>query len=124
MASYLRWLKSNVSNTPLAHVASLLVLAAAIVLEAINTIYLGEGVTFIAFIPIIIVIVYLEGRLVAIAATFLMAAAGLWMRRVLNAHLSAEDWTSAIFLLVSGGLIAFVFHRLRQDLRGALEVAE
>ncbi|WP_244420632.1 sensor histidine kinase [Mesorhizobium japonicum] len=80
--------------------------------------------TFIAFIPVIIVIVYLEGRLVAIAATVLMAAAGLWMRRVLNAQLSAEDWTSAIFLLVSGGLIASVFHRLRQDLRGALEVAE
>jgi PAS domain S-box-containing protein len=68
--------------------------------------------------------VYLEGRLVAIAVTLLMAAAGLWMRRVLNAQLSAEDWTSAIFLLVSGGLIASVFHRLRQDLRGALEVAE
>lgn len=124
MGSYLRWLKSNVSSTPLAHVASLLVLAASIILEAINTIYIGQGVTFIAFIPVIIVIVYLEGRLVAIAATLLMAAAGLWMRRVLNAQLSAEDWTSAIFLLVSGGLIASVFHRLRQDLRGALEVAQ
>jgi len=124
MVSYLRWFKSNVSNTPLAHVASLLVLALAVVFDAINTIYIGQGVTFIALIPVIIVIVYLEGRSVAIAATLLMAAAGLWMRRSLNAQLSAEDWTSAIFLLVSGGLVASVFHRLRQDLRGALEVAE
>ncbi|PBC18698.1 MULTISPECIES: PAS domain S-box protein [unclassified Mesorhizobium] len=124
MGLYLRWLKSNVSSTPSAHVASLLVLAGSIILEAISTIYVGQGATFIAFIPVIIVIVYLEGRLVAIAATLLMAAAGLWMRRVLNAQLSAEDWTSAIFLLVSGGLIASVFYRLRQDLRGALEVAE
>ncbi|BCG82362.1 sensor histidine kinase [Mesorhizobium sp. 113-3-3] len=62
--------------------------------------------------------------MVAIAATLLMAAAGLWMRRVLNGQLSAEDWTGAIFLLVSGGLVASVFHRLRQDLQGALEVAE
>ncbi|WP_342770059.1 MULTISPECIES: PAS domain S-box protein [Mesorhizobium] len=60
----------------------------------------------------------------AIAATLFMAAAGLGARRALNAQLSAEDWTRAIFLLVSGGLIAFMFHRLRQDLRGALEVAE
>jgi len=30
MVSYLRWFKSNVSNTPLAHVASLLVLALAV----------------------------------------------------------------------------------------------
>lgn len=124
MGSFLRWLKSKVSSTSLAHVASLLVLAASIVFEAINAIYVGQRVTFIAFIPVIIVIVYLEGRLVAIAATVLMTAAGLWMRHALNAQLSAEDWTSAIFLLVSGGLIASVFHRLRQDLRGALEVAE
>jgi len=121
MGSYLRQLKSNVSGTPLAHVASLLVLTVSIIFEATNII---QDAAFIAFIPAIIVIVYLEGRLAAIAATLLMAAAGLWMRSALNAHLSAEDWTRAIFLLVSGGLIAFVFHRLRQDLRGALEVAE
>lgn len=124
MGSYLRWLKSNVSSTPLAHVASLLVLAISIILETINTLYIGQAATFIAFVPVIIVIAYLEGRLIAIAATLVMVASGLWMRRVLNAQLSAEDWTSAIFLLVSGGLIALVFHRLRQDLRGALEVAE
>lgn len=123
MGFYLRWLKSSVSSTPLAHVASLLVLAISIMLETI-TVYAGQGMTFIAFVPVIIVIAYLEGRFVAIAATLVMAVAGLWMRRVLNAQLSAEDWTSAILLVVSGGLIALVFHRLRQDLREALEIAE
>ncbi|MGX7871612.1 sensor histidine kinase [Mesorhizobium sp. ORM6] len=99
-------------------------LAVSIIFEATNKIQIGQDATFIAFIPAIIVIVYLEGRLAAIAATLLMAAVGLWVRRVLNAQLSAEDWTRAILLLVSGGLISFVFHRLRQDLQGALEIAE
>jgi len=124
MGSFLRRLKLNVSGSPLAHVASLLVLAVSLVFEAENTIHVGQDAAFIVFIPAIIVIAYLEGRLLAIAATLLMAAAGLWERRVLNSQISAEDWTRAIFLLVSGGLIAFVFHRLRQDLREALEVAE
>ncbi|UVK44027.1 PAS domain S-box protein [Mesorhizobium sp. AR07] len=125
MSSYLRWLKSNVSGKPLSYVASILVLLiVSIVFEEINSIHVGQDAVFIAFIPAIIIIVYLEGRLVAIAATVVMAAGGLWARRVVNAQLSAGDWTRAIFLLVSGGLIAFMFHRLRQDLRGALDVAE
>ncbi|TPK73528.1 PAS domain S-box protein [Mesorhizobium sp. B2-4-15] len=124
MGSHLRWLESNVSGTPLAHVASLLVLAVSIIFEVTSTVYVGQDTAFMASIPAIIVVVYLEGRLAGIVATLLMAAVGLWVRHVLNAQLSAEDWTRAIFLVVSGGLIALVFHRLRQDLRGALEVAE
>ncbi|WP_214473683.1 PAS domain S-box protein [Mesorhizobium sp. dw_380] len=124
MGSYLRGLKSNVSGTPLAHIASLSVLAVSIIFETTNPIHIGQDAAFIALIPAILVIVYLEGRVAAIAATLLMAAVGLGARRALDAQLSAEDWTRAIFLLVSGNLIAFMFHRLRQDLRGALEVAE
>ncbi|AZO41498.1 PAS domain S-box protein [Mesorhizobium sp. M7D.F.Ca.US.005.01.1.1] len=124
MRSYLRGLKSWVSGPPLTHVASLSVLAVSIIFETTNSILVGQDGAFVALIPAILVIVYLEGRVAAIAATLFMAAAGLGARRALNAQLSAEDWTRAIFLLVSGGLIAFMFHRLRQDLRGALEVAE
>lgn len=53
-----------------------------------------------------------------------MAAAGLWARKVLNAEISAGDWTRAILLVVSGGVIAAIFQRLRRDLHEALEVAE
>lgn len=124
MGSYPRWLKSNVSGTPLAHVASLLVLAVSIIFEATNTVHLGQDAAFIASVPAIIIIVYLEGRGPTIVATILLALVGLGARRLVNGHISVEDWTHAIFLLVSGGLIAVMFHRLRQDLRGALEVAE
>ncbi|ESX09945.1 PAS domain S-box protein [Mesorhizobium sp. M0179] len=124
MGSDLRWLKSNVSSTTWAHLASLLVFAASIAFEAISTVYGGQPLPLVAFIPITVVIVYLEGRFVAIAATLLMAVAGLWMRHLLDGHLTSGDWTGAVFLLGSGSLIAAVFHRLRQDLHGALRVAE
>lgn len=124
MGSYLRWLNSSVTGTPLAHVASILVLAVSIIFETSNSVHVGQGGDFITFIPAIIVIVYLEGRATAIAATLVMAACGLWARNALNAQISSEDWTRAILLLVSGGVIASVFHRLRQDLRDALGVAE
>ncbi|QPC91661.1 PAS domain S-box protein [Mesorhizobium sp. INR15] len=124
MGSFLRWLNSSVSGTPLAHVASILVLAASVVFEATNSMHVGQDGAFISFIPAIIVIVYLEGRVAAITATLVMAAAGLWAQSVLNGQISSEDWTRAILLLVSGGVIASIFHRLRQDLRAALEIAE
>lgn len=124
MGSYLRRLNSNVPSTPLAHVASILVLVVSIIFETASSINIGQDAEFIAFIPAIIVIVYLEGRSAAIAATLLMAAAGLWARGALNTQISADDWTRAILLLVSGGIIAVMFHRLRQDLLEALEVAE
>ncbi|WP_292869594.1 PAS domain S-box protein [Mesorhizobium sp.] len=99
-------------------------LAVSIIFVATNTVNIGQDAAFISSIPAIIVIVYLEGRGPTIAATVLLAIVGLWTREVVNGQLSVQDWTRAIFLLVSGGLIAIMFHRLRQDLRGALEVAE
>lgn len=124
MGPYLRWLNSTVPGTPLAHVASAVILAASVAFEATNSIHVGEDGAFISFIPAIIIIVYLEGRSAAIAATLLMAAAGLWARRAVNSQISYEDWTRAILLLVSGGVIATIFHRLRTDLSEALGVAE
>jgi PAS domain S-box-containing protein len=58
------------------------------------------------------------------AATLAMAAAGLWARLALNSQVSYEDWTRAILLLISGGVIATIFHRLRTELNEALGVAE
>ncbi len=124
MGSYLRWLNSTAPGTPLAHVASIVILAVSIVFEATNSIHVGQDGAFISFIPAIIIIVYLEGRPAAIAATLLMAAAGLWARRALSSQISYEDWTRAVMLLVSGGVIATIFHRLRTDLSEALGVAE
>ena len=124
MGPYLRWLNSTVPGTPLAHVASAVILAASVAFEATNSIHVGQDGAFISFIPAIIIIVYLEGRSAAIAATLLMAAAGLWARRAVNSQISYEDWTRAILLLVSGGVIATIFHRLRTDLSEALGVAE
>ena len=124
MGTLLRRLILQLSSKPLAHAASILVLIVSIIFETTKSINVGQDAAFIAFIPGIIVIVYLEGRVVAIAATLLMAAAGLWAQRVLNTQISPEDWTRAVLLMVSGGVIALTFHRLRQDLREALEVAE
>ncbi|MDX8456315.1 PAS domain S-box protein [Mesorhizobium sp. VK9D] len=124
MGSYLRWLNSNAQGTALAHVASIAILATSTVFETTNQIHVGQDGAFIAFIPAIIVIVYLEGRAAAIAATLVMAAAGLWARQMQNSQITYEDWTRAVLLLVSGGTIALIFHRLRTDLREALGVAE
>ena len=124
MGSHLRRLGFGLLGTPLAHVASILVLAATIIFEITGIIHTGLGPSFIETIPAIIVIVYLEGRRAAIAATLAIAGAGLWAQNILGGRISNEDWLRAIYLLVSGGVIAFVFHRLRQDLRKAVEVAE
>jgi len=124
MGSCLRWLNSTVPGTPLAHVASAVILIISVIFEATNSIHVGQDGAFIAFIPAIIIIVYLEGRAAAIAATLVMAASGLWARRALNTQVSYEDWARATLLLVSGGVIATIFHRLRTDLNKALGVAE
>jgi PAS domain S-box-containing protein len=100
------------------------ILVVSIVFEATNSIHVGQDGAFISFIPAIIIIVYLEGRSAAIAATLVMAATGLWARQALNSQISYEDLTRAILLLVSGGVIATIFHRLRTDLSEALGVAE
>jgi PAS domain S-box-containing protein len=124
MGSYLRWLGSNIPGTRLAHLASMSVLAASIAIEATTSMYVGRDAGFIAFVPAIVVIAYLEDCSSAIAATLLAAAAGLWVRHLLNTETSAEDWMRAVLLLISGGSIAMIFRRLRHDLSQALEVAE
>lgn len=124
MSSHRGRLNSSVQGTLLGHVVSILVLVVSIIFETTKSIHVGQDAAFIAFIPAIIVIVYLEGRGTTIAATLLMAAAGLWAQRVVNTRISAEDWTRATLLLVSACVIALTFHRLRQELRQAVEVAE
>src|SRR5437868_6007021 len=102
MGSYLRWLGSNIPGTRLAHLASMSVLAASIAIEATTSMYVGRDAGFIAFVPAIVVIAYLEDCSSAIAATLLAAAAGLWVRHLLNTETSAEDWMRAVLLLISG----------------------
>ncbi|RUV74037.1 MAG: PAS domain S-box protein [Mesorhizobium sp.] len=114
----------NPSGRLLTHVASALVLAATLIFETKASVYIGEGSSFLEFIPAIIIISYLEDRGPALAATILMVAVGLWARSTLHGQISGEDWARAILLVISGGVIAMTFHRLRQDLRELLEVAE
>jgi hypothetical protein len=109
MASYLRWLNSNVPETPLAHLASAAVLIASVIFEVMNSRYVGQDGAFISFIPAVIIIVYLEGRSVAIAVTIVMAVAGLWGRQMHNVHISPEAWMRAGLFLVSGGIVASIF---------------
>jgi PAS domain S-box-containing protein len=117
-------LNSNRPGKLLTHLASASLLVATLVVETKLSLYIGRGTSFLEFIPAIIVISYLEDRLIALAATFVMVAVGLWVRGILHTPISTEDWMPAILLLVSGGMIALMFHRLRQDLRQLLHIAE
>ncbi|WP_287307198.1 PAS domain S-box protein [Mesorhizobium sp.] len=114
----------NPTGRLLTHIASASVLAATLIFQTKASAYIGEGSSFLEFIPAIIIISYLEDRGPALAATILMVAAGLWTRSTLHGQISGEDWARAILLLISGGVIAMTFHRLRQDVRELLEVAE
>ncbi|WP_320251414.1 PAS domain S-box protein [Mesorhizobium vachelliae] len=114
----------RLQGTSLARMASMLVLIVTVIFEISNLALAETEATFISSIPAIIVSVYLVGRNAAITATFVTAAAGLGAARILRGEVSVEDWLRAIFLLVSGFMIAFMFHRLRQDLSAALEIAE
>ncbi|TIM13420.1 MAG: PAS domain S-box protein [Mesorhizobium sp.] len=114
----------NPTGRLLTHIASASVLAATLIFETKASAYIGEGSSFLEFVPAIIIISYLEDRGPALAATILMVAAGLWTRSTLHGQISGEDWARAILLLISGGVIAMTFHRLRQDVRELLEVAE
>lgn len=124
MNSHSRRWNSDPSARLLTHIASASVLFATLIFETKASVYIGEGSSFLEFIPAIIIISYLEDRAPALAATILMVAAGLWARGTLHGQISSEDWARAILLLVSGGVIAMTFHRLRQDLRELLEIAE
>ncbi|MBZ9673819.1 PAS domain S-box protein [Mesorhizobium sp. B2-1-8] len=114
----------NGARSPLTHLASLAVLVTSITVEVTGAAKVGQDATFIAFIPAIIIIVYLEGRAAALVATLLMAAAGMSARGLLVGQIPAADWTRAILLLLSGWTTVLTFHRLSQDLHAAVEVAE
>lgn len=113
---------SNPTSRMLTHLASLLVLFATLMFVIKSSVYLGGTASFLEFIPAIIIIAYLEDRVPALAATILMVAVGLWARGL--SQISNEDWARAILLLVSGGVIAMTFHRLRKDLQEVVGVAE
>ncbi|WP_246674888.1 PAS domain S-box protein [Mesorhizobium sp. B4-1-3] len=104
--------------------ASMSVLIFTVIFEISSITQAETEETFISAIPAIIIAVYLVGRNAAIVATLVAAAAGLAAARILRGQVPAEDWLRAIFLLVSGFMIALVFHRLRQDVSRALEIAE
>ncbi|TGP44357.1 PAS domain S-box protein [bacterium M00.F.Ca.ET.230.01.1.1] len=124
MGLHLRRLVSRLQGMSLAHMASMLVLIVTVVFEISNLAQAETEATFISSIPAIIVSVYLVGRNAAIVATLVTAAAALGAARILRGQVPAEDWLRAIFLLVSGFMIAFMFHRLRQDVSRVLEIAE
>ncbi|TPI48174.1 PAS domain S-box protein [Mesorhizobium sp. B2-9-1] len=124
MGLHLRRLVSALKGISLAHMASMLVLVVTLIFVITNLIHTETEATFISSIPAIIVAAYLVGRCGAIIATVVTVAASLGAERLLRGSIPAEDWPRAIFLLVSGFMIAFMFHRLRQDLSEALEVAE
>ncbi|TJV20382.1 MAG: hypothetical protein E5Y16_30920, partial [Mesorhizobium sp.] len=89
----------NPTGRLLTHIASASVLAATLIFETKASAYIGEGSSFLEFIPAIIIISYLEDRGPALAATVLMVAAGLWTRSTLHGQISGEDWARAILLL-------------------------
>ncbi|PDQ17638.1 diguanylate cyclase [Mesorhizobium sanjuanii] len=103
----------------LTHLVSLLVLSVTLTFAIKTSASIGESASFLEFIPAIIIIAYLEDRAPTLAATILMLAVGLWARGL--DQISNDDWARAILLLVSGGVIAITFHRLRKDLH---EVAD
>ncbi|WP_319023050.1 PAS domain S-box protein [Mesorhizobium sp. B1-1-8] len=82
----------------------------------------GADLGFLEFVPAIVIIAFLEDRWPAVAATVVMVAVGLGVRTLTNGQLRAEDWARAILLLLSGGMIAFLFHRSKRSLREALDV--
>ncbi|TKA98625.1 MAG: diguanylate cyclase, partial [Mesorhizobium sp.] len=56
----------------LTHIASASVLAATLIFEIKLSAYIGQGASFLEFVPAIIIIAYLEDRVPALAATILM----------------------------------------------------
>ncbi|RWB67630.1 MAG: PAS domain S-box protein [Mesorhizobium sp.] len=110
------------SILPRTHLASLTVLIATLLFEVRVSLTGAADPGFLEFIPAIVVIAFLENRWSGVAATLVMAAAGLGARGVMNGHAVADDWVRAVLLLLSGGMISFLFDRSRRSLRAALDV--
>ncbi|CDX43496.1 Signal transduction histidine kinase [Mesorhizobium sp. SOD10] len=102
--------------------ASTAVLVATLLFEVSVSVAGATDPAFLEFIPAIVVIAFLESRLIAVGSTLLMAAAGLGARMVMNGQPLADDWARAILLVLAGGMIAFLFDRSRQSLQAALDV--
>ncbi|MDX8523682.1 PAS domain S-box protein [Mesorhizobium sp. MSK_1335] len=51
-----------------------------------------------------------------------MAVAGLGARTIVSGQILADEWVRAVLLVLSGGMIAFLFERSRQTLRVASDV--
>ncbi|TIN67213.1 MAG: diguanylate cyclase, partial [Mesorhizobium sp.] len=117
-------LHPNSSSKLLTHLASMSLLIATLAVETALPASMAYDIGFFEFVPTIIAISYLEDRLIALAATFVMVAVGLLARDILSNPINVEVWIRAILLLVAGAMIALTFHRQRQDYRTLLQVAE
>ncbi|TPL88909.1 PAS domain S-box protein [Mesorhizobium sp. B2-3-14] len=106
------------------HLVSSAVLLATLFIEMKSSLTGGGSAAFLECVPAIVIIAFLEDRWPAMAATFAMVAVGLAVRLAANGQLVGDDLSGAILLALSGGMIAFLFHRSRQELRSALDVAE
>ncbi|SFN88277.1 PAS domain S-box-containing protein [Mesorhizobium sp. NFR06] len=102
--------------------ASAAILIATLVFEARVALTGGADPAFLEFVPAIVVIAFLENRWLALAATLVMALAGLAARIFMGGQAPVEEFVRATLLLLSGGMIAFLFDRSRKDLRAALDV--
>ncbi|BCM17873.1 sensor histidine kinase [Mesorhizobium sp. J8] len=98
------------------------VLVATLLFEVAIFLTGGTDPAFLEFVPAIVVVAFLENRLVAIGSTLLMAAAGLGARVIVGGQSPADEWVRAILLGLAGGMIAFLFDRSRRSLQAALDV--
>src|SRR4051812_41434012 len=106
------------------HLVSSAVLLATLLLEMKSLLTGGGSAAFLECVPAIVIIAFLEDRWPAMTATFAMVAVGLAVRLGANGQLVGGDLSGAILLALSGGMIAFLFLRSRQEVRGALVFAE
>ncbi|WP_245441950.1 PAS domain S-box protein [Mesorhizobium hawassense] len=102
--------------------ASTAVLIAALLFEAVVSRTGAFEPALLSFVPAIAVIAFLESRWIAVAATLVMAVASIGAVKAAGGNVQSDDWTRAILLLLSGGMIAFLFDRSRQSLRAALDL--
>ncbi|CDX46491.1 Signal transduction histidine kinase [Mesorhizobium sp. ORS 3359] len=82
----------------------------------------GTDLAFLEFVPAVVVVAFLEDRRIAVAATLLLALAGLGARLILNHQPYPDELARATLLVLSGGMIAMLFDRSRQSLQAAMDV--
>lgn len=82
----------------------------------------GTDLAFLEFVPAVVVVAFLEDRRIAVAATLLLALAGLGARLILNHQPYPDELARATLLVLSGGMIAMLFDRSRQSLQASMDV--